>query len=214
MESYKDKYSDIRKEDVKMEEINNSFLNKYFYKAYCDKFIYNKTKKLQTLGIDVIFILNNKQYNCDEKIAANYINKKLNSFSFELSFINRGGQLQDGWFIDKNKVNNSYLFCWIDNADSNKPKSIDEIRSVEVVLITKYNVNKYLESIGWDRDKLVLKSAKIRNKETTNLGNISSDGIKFCFSEQFVEKPINFILSRQTLRDYSDFNKIINVNKL
>ncbi len=51
--------------DKKIESIVNKFIEEYFYKTETEKYIVNYDKKLQFGGIDVIFIKDGFQYNCD-----------------------------------------------------------------------------------------------------------------------------------------------------
>lgn len=201
--------SKFRKSDEKIESINNQYLDSKFYKNEVDANIRITDKKLQVKGVDTIFNLNGKQYICDEKVAAHYINKNLQTFAFELSFINRSNDVQDGWIIDKNKLNNSYLLCWLDKAVSDNPVSVDEIEKSEIVLVTRDSILNYLNNIHWDINKLKLKAHSIRYGKDTKLGNILENGVKFSFSEKLVEKPINIILSREILRQIADYKAIL-----
>lgn len=201
--------SKFRKSDENIENINNQYLDSKFYKSEVDSNIRITDKKLQVKGVDTIFNLNEKQYICDEKVAAHYINKNLQTFAFELSFINRSNDVQDGWLIDKNKLNNSYLLCWLDKAVSDNPVSVDEIQESEIVLVTRESILTYLNSIHWDNNKLKLKAHSIRYGKDTKFGNILENGVKFSFSEKLVEKPINIILSREILRQIADYKAIL-----
>ena len=192
--------SKFRVSDEKIESINNQFLEKYFYNVLTEKFIRNTNKKLQISGIDTIFIYGGIQYCCDEKVAAHYINKPLHTFAFELSFIDRAGQLRDGWFLDNKKQNDCYLLCWIDEAKVDKPKSIDDIISGEIILIRKDKLLEYLETVGWDINRLRIKAKEIRFDGNSNFGNLKDNGVKFSFSNNLVEKPINLIIPRDILR--------------
>ena len=200
-----------RKTDEVVEKLNNKFLEKYFYNSNVEKYIRNTDKKLQISGIDVIFIKNGIQYNCDEKVAVHYINKALFTFAFELSFIDRKGDIRPGWFLDNKKLNNSYLLCWIDEADVDKPTNIEQIKKSEIILITKDKIVEYLKSINWTLDMINKKTNDIRYNKDKNFGNIKRNGLKFSFSEQLVEKPINVIIPREVLRDpkYCSYNEII-----
>lgn len=201
--------SKIREYDEKIEILNNEYLTKNFYNIKVDKFIRNTNKRLQILGVDVIFIMNSEQFNCDEKVAAHYINKPLQTFAFELSFIDKNGNVKDGWFLDKFKLNNSYLLCWLDESESDNPTKYSQIKKGEILLIYKDKLIEYLETLNWNVNKLRLKCGLIRSGRDKNLGNINKDGIKFSYSEGLVEKPINFIVSREILRKYSYYNEII-----
>ncbi len=106
-------------------------------------------------------------------------------------------------------MNNSYLLCWIDSAKVDKPTSISDILQAELVLVTKEKLLNYLEKNNWTIDLLKLKSKTIRENTNKNFGNLNLNGLKFSYSEQLVEKPINIVISREKLKEISTLNKII-----
>ena len=197
--------SKLRKEDEKCADIVSSALNHLFY---------NKTKDFervfdlnrQVKGIDTIFKLNNKTYLCDEKAAIRYVNKQLNTFSLELFFVNKKNQMSVGWLLDDKKINNSFLFVWIDKADNDILKSENDIRELEIALVCRENILAFLEKNGWDKNNLVKKCQKIISNPNEYLGNIINDNCKFSYSKKLVEKPINILISRDDLKKIADFN--------
>ena len=70
----------IRKEDEKCADIVSKFLEKHFYNKV-ENYEKIDDKEQQVKGVDVIFILNGKQYVCDEKAAIRYVNKNLQTFA-------------------------------------------------------------------------------------------------------------------------------------
>lgn len=210
--------SEYRASDELTEKINNEFLEYYFYNLKTNQYKRNLDREQQILGIDTTFSIDGIDYSCDEKVAAHYINKTLRTFSFELSFIDRVGNVSDGWFISNGKLNDSYLFCWIDEAKSNKLTSYKDIIKAEIILIRKNKVIDYLKTISWTPRKLKFKASTIRNENDVNFGTTYNNGIKFSYSRYdhinktgLIEEPINFILTRETLRAYCDYNEIIKV---
>lgn len=200
--------STFRKKDEKIESLNNKFLEKNFYNK-TEKYIRNTNKRLQILGIDSIFIKDGIQFNCDEKVAAQYINKNLMTFAFELSFIDKNGDVRDGWFLDDSKLNDCYILCWLDKAKTDNPETIEDVIESEIILIYKKDIINYLNDINWNTKKLKIKTKKIRCENDLNFGSLNKNGIKFSFSEKLVEKPINLIISREVLRRISLNNLII-----
>lgn len=202
-------YSKLRKNDEKGSRIVSDFLDIYFFKDK-DKFerIYNKKEQVE--GIDVKFEMDNFYYLCDEKAAVQYINREypLTTFSMELSFIDRGDNLHDGWLIDKNKTNNSFLFIWIDKAKNTHLKSVDDIQEMEISLVKKDKIIEYLDKIGWNCDKLIKKSIKMRDNPNEYKGKVEKDGCKFVYTDFLVEKPVNVLISRKKLMELSDLNII------
>lgn len=204
--------SDLRNDDERCSDIVSQFLDKHFY-CGCKSFerVYDKSRQVK--GSDVIFTMGSRSYNCDEKAAIRYVNKGLKTFSLELSFINTRGELTQGWLIDPTKVNDSFLFIWIDKAKHDMLTSVDDIQVMEVSLVRKVKIMEYLESIGWTQDRLARKDSKIRNNPDESLGDVYRNGCKFVFSEKLHEKPINVLLSRYTLAKISDINRVFEIKK-
>ena len=201
-----------RKEDVKISNLVSSYLDKHFFKIETSNFERVTDKERQLQGIDVIFDLNGQHYVCDEKSATDYINKNLPSFIVEIEHM--GGPnfdlIREGWFVSKNCVNNTYLFIWVNKADSDKPTHIDEIHEVEIALVQKDKIQKYLEAKGWPEDRLKENAVKIRNKNSDAIiGNLYKDGYQFTRSNQKTELSINVRIPRWELRKMSDYNIIL-----
>ena len=195
----------LRKEDEKCSEIVSNFLDKNFYNK-CKTFERVNDKVNQVKGIDVIFELNDKKYVCDEKAAIRYVNRYLNTFAMELSFINRNNTLNNGWLLDDKKINDSFLLIYIDKAKNDILQNEDDIEDIELILIRKIKILEYLETLGWTKDKLIEKSNRIRINEDENCGSFKENGCKFVCSKQLFEKPVNVLLLRENLRSLSDLN--------
>lgn len=191
------------RQDLNGEKAVHDFLLQHFYDQVSN-FCECHDKKTQLKGIDTTFTLNDIDYRCDEKAALDFTNgqkgRKLNTFCLELSFLNRKDELMEGWFLNDKMDNNSYLFVWIDKSDFDIIHDASEIREAEIALVLKSDIYEYLESIGWDKEKLRMKDDKIRNEGDTNFGNVYQNGCKFAYSEYLSEKPINILLTRYTYR--------------
>ena len=198
----------LRKEDEKCADIVSSYLEDTFYSEVEDFKRINE-KEMQFKGIDVIFNINNVKYVCDEKAAIRYVNKPLNTFAMELSFIDRSNMLHEGWLLDTSKVNNSFLFVWIDRATKNILESKEDLIELEYCLIKKEAILDYLSELGWSQEKLLQKSTFIRENKFENLGNITKNGCKFSYSPKLFEKPVNILISRDKLREISVLNRRI-----
>lgn len=202
----------LRKEDEKCSNIVSDFLDEHFYLKKTELFERINDKERQIQGIDVIFSLKNMKYICDEKAAIRYVNKNLRTFSLELSFRDRGGKLHSGWLIDETKINDSFLFIWIDKAKCDILASKEDIQELEIALVSKKSIIEYLKSIGWEIPKLIKKSELIREDENEYCGNLYEDGCKFVCSRFLYEKPVNVLLKRDTLKKISVYNEKIVVN--
>lgn len=196
--------SKIRREDEKCAEIVSQFLEKHFYnKTENYEKIDDREKQLQ--GVDVIFFFNNKQYICDEKAAIRYVNKGLQTFAFELSFLGKGDKLIDGWLISNTKINNSFLCIWIDKADYDLLEDVDDIKELEIALIDKQILVDYLQSLGWTVNKLHIKADRMRKNLNEPQGDININGCRFVCSRKLAEKPVNVLVSREKLKELADY---------
>lgn len=198
--------SKLRKGDVQGSNIVSEYLDTYFYPKYVTDFKRVNELESQYKGIDCSFTLNDKKYICDEKAAVQYINKPLRTFALELSFIDKLNSVHNGWLIDGEKINNSFLFIWIDMAKYDYLTDKDDILMMEIALLDRLNIIDYLKSNGWTSDKLFLKMKRIRENINENLGNLYRNNLKFTISKHLVEQPINVLISREQLIELSDFH--------
>jgi hypothetical protein len=129
----------------------------------------------------------------------------------ELTFLNRRDGLMDGWLIDPHKVNDSFLFVWIDKTKTDTIRSIDDIQSVEVALVRKSEIIAYLADYGWTVDKLKIKARRILNNPNEERGNVRENGYCFSYSDKLPEKPVNVLISRKHLVGISDINRKIEI---
>ena len=202
-------HSKLRKTDERCADIVTAFLEKHFYTTKTTDYHHVTNKEEQVKGIDSIFTLNGFNYHCDEKAAIRYVNKHLYTFSLELSFINRANQIQTGWLLDTNKINDSFLFVWIDKAKRDILESVNDIQELEFALVKRTAIVDYLESIGWNIKRLEVKQDYIRNNTDESMGNLYRNKCKFSYSPGLVEKPINILLSRDTYLSIADFHEKI-----
>lgn len=205
----------VKSEDKKMSSIVSDFIRLNFYDKYTDNLEIVCDRERQVQGIDTIFSFEGREMYCDEKSAVRY--RGIKTFSLELSFLNKYDDLTEGWFLSDNMKNDCYLFVWIDRSSSDTPDKktitdISDITEAEIALVGKSNIRKYLERIGWTKEKIKEKERKIRMEGDRNFGNIFSDGCKFTFSEHLPEKPINILVPRRILRNIAMKDKIIRID--
>ena len=204
----------IREVDEHRSKIASEFLDEKFFKDK-ENFerIYNFKEQIE--GIDVKFSLGDTYYLCDEKASVRHYNREkgpLDTFSMELSLIDRGNHLHDGWLVDKTKTNNSFLFIWIDKVDGDEINTIDNIEELEIALVRKENIIGFLESKGLTVDKLIEESTRIRKEHTIGFGkyyfegDLKNNGYEYCLSRSLREKPINILIHREKLKEMSDFH--------
>ena len=199
----------VREYDEHCEKVMAQFLDEYFYKNIGYTWRERVTdRERQVKGLDVILKRDGKVYNIDEKAAIRYTNG-LNTFALELSFLNRKGNRVDGWLIDEKKVNDYFVFVWINKIEGELIENVDSFKEIEVALVSKEKIMIYLESLGWDVDKLLIKDERIRDGIDDNLGDIRKNGCKFSYSERLFEKPINILLPKQAYIKIADEHNII-----
>ena len=188
------------KQDKKGENIVHEFLERHFYNLTKN---FNRYTDLehQVNGIDTSFTIGGVEYKCDEKAAIDYRNY-LKTFCLELSFLNRKNELTEGWLLNDNQQNNSYLFVWVDKTKNEQLTNECEILNAEIALVMKDDIFKYLEKNGWTKDKLRIKANNIRNNNDKSFGDIAENGLKFSFSKKLPEQPINVLLSRETYEKF------------
>lgn len=212
-----------RKNDSIVEREIAKFLDEKLYsnKTLFKEFARTDDKEEQISGSDVILstsdgVLYRKVV--DEKVAARYANKGLNTFSLELSFIGRNGNRRSGWFIDNTKKTEYYLFGWIVRADIPKDEGSDtyntyainqwNIKELDWALVSRQRIMDFLESKGWTLDKLALQDKKIRENGKVKTKEFIDD-VSFRYSDAYVEKPINILLKKDTFMKLSHMHGTI-----
>ena len=97
-----------RKNDMLVEREIAAFLDNHLY-SNSELFIeYARTDTYdeQISGSDILLSTKNGKLNrsiTDEKVASRFANRNLNTFSLELSFLNKNGKKRCGWMLDESK---------------------------------------------------------------------------------------------------------------
>lgn len=199
-----------REYDEHCEKVMGEFLDKYFYNENIEGIITRvKDRRLQVKGVDVVIDDGDVKFYIDEKAAIRYVGLK--TFALELSFINRQGDINTGWLLDNKKINDYFLFVWINELNGTEIKDISSIKNVDVALVSKASIFSHLNSLGWSKNNLLEKDRRIRNNEDEYMGNILKDKCKFSFSNHLVEKPINILLPKETYMEIADLSINISV---
>lgn len=199
-----------REYDEHCEKVMGEFLDKYFYNENIEGTITRvKDRRLQVKGVDVVIDDGDVKFYIDEKAAIRYVGLK--TFALELSFINRQGDINTGWLLDNKKINDYFLFVWINELNGTEIKDISSIKNVDVVLVSKASIFRHLNSLGWSKNNLLEKDRRIRNNDNEYMGNILKDKCKFSFSNHLVEKPINILLPKETYMEIADLSINISV---
>jgi hypothetical protein len=199
-----------REYDEHCEKVMGEFLDKYFYNENIEGTITRvKDRRLQVKGVDVVIDDGDVKFYIDEKAAIRYVGLK--TFALELSFINRQGDINTGWLLDNKKINDYFLFVWINELNGTEIKDISSIKNVDVALVSKASIFRHLNLLGWSKNNLLEKDRRIRNNDEEYMGNILRDKCKFSFSNHLVEKPINILLPKETYMEIADLSINISV---
>lgn len=213
-----------RKNDMAVEREIAAFLDKNLYenKELFTEYARTDGKEEQLSGSDLLLSTTNGKLNrsvVDEKVAKNYANKILNTFSLELSFLGKNGLKRCGWLVDTTKKTEYYLFGWILEADIPYIESkewydtdkIDRnnIKKLEWALVKRDKIMKFLEERGWTLEMLAKQDEQIRKRGSVKTTEFIDD-VRFTYSDRFFEKPINLLLKKETYLKLSELNGIIN----
>ena len=214
-----------RKKDMAVEREIAAFLDEHLYsnKELFSEFARTDTYEEQIKGSDLILSSSDsKLYRVvvDEKVAARYANTNLDTFSLELSFINKNGKKVCGWFLDSSKKTQYYLLGWITKADipySKEKKRYDtdtitrdNIKELEWCLVSREKIAKFLEKKGWTLDKLAQQDKTIRERGYIKTFDFVDD-VSFRYSKKYIEEPINILLKKNTYIDISDYHGKITI---
>lgn len=214
-----------RKNDMSVEREIAKFLDKHLYS---DKSIFKSTNRTDTLneqlqGSDILVSTTDSKLTdavVDEKVASRYANKNLNTFSLELSFIGRNGNVMPGWFLDEKKTTQYYMLGWINHADipynSSKNRyetdliTEDNIKILDWALVSRERIIKELESKGYTLEQLSKIDKAIRNRGYVKTKDFVN-GVSFRYSDSYIEQPINILLKKQTYQEIADYSGTINI---
>lgn len=203
-----------RQKDMADERIVGDFLDTNFYPTFCTSYTRNTTDiDKQYTGEDIWVITSTgDDLIIDEKAATQWANKNLQTFAIEISNRDRNGNLKYGWYTNPNETNDTYLFCWINSATTTQDKHLVEggIEEMEVALVYKDDLRRYLESLGWTTQNLWKKETQIREKyrkdgniDGINMGNEFINGVRFHFGCKFWEQSINVLIHKNTIKNIS-----------
>ncbi len=161
-------------------------------------------KEKQLKGVDLI---GNKNKNIDEKAQLSYIQKSLNTFAFELSFINRSGVKTIGWLID-DKMETDYYFLGRNiqvNIDS--IKSEHEIKKIRSEIISRIKNNEMIPFSSCYIDSL----KRIKLKEELNKIELTKE--KLLFYVDSIRKSTN-IKALKNIRGVKSVEAVRSKNKI
>lgn len=209
-------YNTYRNKDMEAERELSKFLDNHLYiKKEFTKAIRTDDALSQINGSDIVVSIPSlgiEDAVVDEKASIYYINKDLRTFVLEISFLNRGREYTDGWFVNKTLLTQYYLMQWI-KADIENPWEVkeDNITEIECVLVSKAKLIEYFESEGYDKARLMQIAKEMRSKNQS-LRNSPGKPYRFYYTAKLAEKPVNILLNKEEYIRLSDFHYFVKAN--
>lgn len=201
-----------RQQDSQGEKVISQFLDTHFYDTLRSNTIRNRNVSMQKAGVDIVIEMEDDTWYCDEKCALDYINKELKTFSFELrASSDYNGMRYEGWLTSPRNITTHYNLIYITKCKVDRRPTIDDIQSVEIIIVAKRDILNYFKKLGWNRSSLLKKCDTIDSGKDTYMGNVYKDGMKFVKSQHKVESPINVLIPKEELIKMSTAHRVIKV---
>ena len=210
---------------MKTEREVAAFLDQHLYNNAITFTAYRRTDSIeeQLKGSDVILSTTDRRLTnaiTDEKVAITRANTHLDTFSLELSFLDKNNNLKQGWLTDPDKQTTHYLFGWILSADIPYNTTTrkfdchkitkDNIHQLQYAIVKRQTILDFLNNNGWTTDKLKRQDEAIRQRGYVLNPHTFVNNTSFSFSTQLQEQPINILLKKQTYLDLATHKGIIN----
>lgn len=192
------------KDDQRLEAIASKFLDDNFYAVFKSRVPvarYSDTWH-QYGGVDTSI----GKLNIDEKFKIKgLMNQVLQYPSLEISFVNKGGIIQDGWFVNDNLSTDYYAYIGVSASVDNESEltSESQISAADILMFKKQEVIDLVEE-ETTMQQLKDDATDLRN-EYRGYSNYKQRKTyphrKFwlTFSKGMSERPINLVLPRKTL---------------
>ena len=211
-----------RKADTVVEREIAKFLDRHLYSSD----LFTKARRTDSLseqiaGSDIVVSTRDGRLVdavVDEKVAARYANRRLETFSLELSFLDKNGDWTEGWFLDEQKTTEYYLLGWILDVDIPKRAdgtfnteliTADNIRRLQWALVERDRIVRFLKEQSYPIDRLVRIDEAIRDRGYVKT-NEFINGVSFRYSNQLQEEPINILLKKWKYLELADYSGVIN----
>lgn len=187
------------KKDLQNEKILSQYLDDVYNELGLD---YERVTDLETQkkGVDIRVCDIDYKYCVDEKAQLSYINKKIPTFAFEISY----GKFEDrktGWFInDTLKTDKYHLVFNIQTDGKTLLESKEDILGCQIMEISKRKLQKLLMKMGIT-SRLCKEYEKdaIKHKKWGKIYIPQIGGAYFYFTYRLWEKPFNLIIKKQLL---------------
>ena len=199
-------YKNQKEQDKSIEEVISDYTQRYFWNDRNATRITDK--QMQYQGIDYqITGKSGRIINIDEKAKYKGALNQIFKFpSVEMSFTNRLGLVQDGWFASDKTKTDYYAFLAIYTSAS-EPKDItfDNINKVNMLLVSKKDIlDMVVNDIRHDakalRDYCDLQ-IEANEKDINNRKRYSHGRYWLTYSYFLNEKPVNLVIPRHELEE-------------
>lgn len=134
----------------------------------------------------------------DEKAITHYMIRQIPTFALELSFLSQSGNIVEGWLTDTDKVTEYYLMMW---PLATKPWNveIEDIKSIDYMLVKRSDILQWLATQGYTVDKLKEKAVIIRNTINENgaIDKVNGRDYWFYLTTKLAECPINVVIRKK-----------------
>ena len=193
-----------RRKDTKVEKEVAEFMDQFLWKKLAaHKNIVTKRitdKELQLKGVDVQL----GGMNIDEKCKFHgLLNQILQYPSFEVSFIDSAGNIQDGWFVKDNNITTHYAYIAVfADTDNEYNITFNNIQKLNVLIIKKAEVKKMLE------DDLVKDAEELRDLMFEDRKTYSHRKYWLKISNNLFEQPVNLVTTRKQLLNLESTREI------
>lgn len=195
-----------KKLDMKIESNIAQFLDKNFWSKFPHGYKRQTEKKYQFSGIDVTLVNQHQlSVHFDEKAKIyGCLNSVLQYPSFEISFLNRAQQVQDGWFC-QNLSTDYYAYIGV-YASTNKIDDLScssVISACDMLWVKKTDVVDYIQQ-HIDLSSLQEDAQGLRiDGDAQNLDKHRKryQGANFwlTYSRTLFERPVNLVIPRERL---------------
>lgn len=189
----------MRERDHRVDAEVMKWMDKNFYPSIGATIVRHEDRAMQLAGVDVSLTLGDlTNVAVDEKAATHYINKNLQTYSFELSSI-QNGILRDGWFLRDDLKTQFYMLIYL-SARNEWDVRAEDITGVDAILVSKKALQDYMAKRGWPKERLMTYTQTIRDKGVGGaIDRRREMPYYFSYSDKFVEKPVNLIIRREQL---------------
>ncbi len=191
-----------RGRDMHVERVIAQYLDEHLYNdGRFSRHERTDGREEQLLGSDIIISvpsLGIQDAIVDEKAITHYMIRQIPTFALELSFLSQSGNIVEGWLTDTDKVTEYYLMMW---PLATKPWNveIEDIKSIDYMLVKRSDILDWLASQGYTINKLKEKAELIRKTISENGAIDKVDGKDFWFflTTKLAECPINVVIRKK-----------------